>query len=374
MKKIMILILLATLLTGCNYVELNKLAVVSALGIDYKDNKYEITAQVMDVKKADGGSMEETSIIYEADGETIGKAIRNMSKKYPKTIYLGHLELIVIGEQVAREKMNHVFDYIIRSPESRSTGYVLVNKESSAKETLNPSNENSNGFATEQIISAMQNNEERTGTVKMITFDEFLTDYLQPGLDPIIPLVKVEPNSKDQSKTIISEMAAIKNNRITSSLTDKQSIAYNTINNNYYDVVITPEYKNKSIGVILFNPKSKIKVKLKDNKLKVNINIKVESKLNEFYEKERIENLDTNKELEQEIKKEIKKYIKSLIDYSKVNNVDTLGIGNKIYKNYYKEYPKYKDKNLYEISDINIKVKTEMYRSGNTSKGATKNE
>ena len=51
MKKLKILILISTIFTlsGCNYMELNKLAIVSALGIDYKDNKYEITAQVMDV-------------------------------------------------------------------------------------------------------------------------------------------------------------------------------------------------------------------------------------------------------------------------------------------------------------------------------------
>ena len=30
--------------------------------------------------------MNETSLIYEADGETIGKAVRNLSEKYPKTV------------------------------------------------------------------------------------------------------------------------------------------------------------------------------------------------------------------------------------------------------------------------------------------------
>ena len=42
MKKIIILIIISFLLTGCNYLELNKLAVVSGLGIDYKDGLFEI--------------------------------------------------------------------------------------------------------------------------------------------------------------------------------------------------------------------------------------------------------------------------------------------------------------------------------------------
>ena len=65
MKKIKIILLIIMLLSlsGCNYIELNKLAIVSSLGIDYKDNKYEITAQVMDVQKKTDGSVNEKSII-----------------------------------------------------------------------------------------------------------------------------------------------------------------------------------------------------------------------------------------------------------------------------------------------------------------------
>ena len=57
MKKIIILISIL-LLTGCSYIELNKLAIVSALGIDYKDNKYEVTAQVMDIQKTENSIKE----------------------------------------------------------------------------------------------------------------------------------------------------------------------------------------------------------------------------------------------------------------------------------------------------------------------------
>ena len=108
MKKLKIIFIVITLfsLTGCSYVELNKMAIVSALGIDYKDNSYQITAQVMDVQKTEGNSSIQTSLIYEAEGKTIGEAIRNLSEKYPKTVYLGHLQIIIIGKEVAESKMD----------------------------------------------------------------------------------------------------------------------------------------------------------------------------------------------------------------------------------------------------------------------------
>ena len=180
--KIIILLIITTItLTGCSYTELNKLAIVSALGIDYKNGQYEITAQVMDIKKQDTGTKEK-SIIYETKGETIGKAIRNLSEKYPKTVYLGHVEIIILGKETAEEKINDIFDYVMRSPEVRSTGYVLINREQSAKLTLEPENEKEESFATEQIKSSLESTTKRSGTVYLITFEEFLQTYLKTCL------------------------------------------------------------------------------------------------------------------------------------------------------------------------------------------------
>ena len=57
-------------------------------------------------------------------------------------------------------------------------------------------------------------------------------------------------------------------------------------------------------------------------------------------------------------------------DYSKENNTDVLGLGNMIYKNYFKDYNKYKDKNIYEIANFKIEIDNKMYRYGNINKGA----
>lgn len=366
--KIMVLILFIISNSGCSYVELNKLAIVSALGIDYKNNEYEITAQVMDVTKSEGNSVKQTSLIYEAKGQTIGKAIRNLSEKYPKTVYLGHLEIIILGKETAETKMNDVFDYILRSPEVRATGNVLVNKEETAKETLKPKNEKENSFATEQIKSSLENATKRTGTVKLITFEEFLQDYLQKGIDPVIPLIKINKQNKNKtSNTVISNLAALKDNKIQKEMDNDQSTAYNTINANYHDIVITPKYKNNTIGIILFNPKAKINTQLKNNKVYTNINITIETKLNEASFKINPNDNKTHKELEKITKKELEKYITSLINYCKETNTDVLGIENNIYKNHYKNYKNYKNSNFYE--NIKINIKTKIYRSGNTNKG-----
>ena len=50
MKKIILLLIILLPCTGCSYVELNDLAIVSAVGIDYENNNFNLTAQIMDME------------------------------------------------------------------------------------------------------------------------------------------------------------------------------------------------------------------------------------------------------------------------------------------------------------------------------------
>lgn len=371
MKKIIILIITIFLLSGCSYRELNDLAIISAIGIDYDNNEFKLTAQVMNVKSSNSGIAEEESLIYESTGPTIAKAIRNFSIRYPKNAYLGHLELIVINIEAAEQKLDEIFDYFIRSPEARSSSFVVIAKEQKANEILNPNNENKGNFPIEGLKTVLLDGTKRNGTIYDLTFEEFLSFYLKEGIDPLVPLIKITKNKGiTASATIIEEMAPVQHNKVLKTLNQKQSIAYNTINNNYYDIIVDCKYQDKDFAAIVYNPKSEVNVELKNNKITVNIDINIESKITEIDSKINLTNKQIQNSLKKEVDKQLKNYITSLIDYCKENNSDIIGIGNKIYKNYFKEYPKYKNKNLYEIADFNIKINNKMYRYGNINKGA----
>lgn len=71
MKKLLIIIF-CLLISGCNnYRELNNIAVVSALGIDYKDNMYNVSVLVKDNAKND----ENKTSIYTYEGKSLDEAI-----------------------------------------------------------------------------------------------------------------------------------------------------------------------------------------------------------------------------------------------------------------------------------------------------------
>lgn len=371
MKKITILIITVLLMSGCSYVELNDLAIVSAIGIDYENNQFKLTAQVMDIKSSSSGMTEEKTLIYEASGPTIAKAIRNFSIRYPKNVYLGHLEFLVIQDKAAEAKIDDIFDYFIRSPEVRSSTFVVLTKDKKAKDILDPKNESKGSFPIEGLKTVLLDATKRNGTIYDLTFEELLSYHLKKGIDPVVPLIKVAKSKGiTASTTIIEELAPIKNNKVLKSLGTKQSIAYNTINNNYYDIVIDCKHKGKNFGALVYNPKSNIDLKIKNKKIEVTINIKVESKIVEIDRKVNLTKDKSQKQLKKEVNKELKSYVTSLINYSKEESVDILGLGNMIYKNYTKDYNKYKNKNIYKEAKFKIKIDNKMYRYGNINKGA----
>lgn len=376
-KLLSIIIIIVTLffINGCSYQELNDLAIASAIGIDYKENEFIVTSQILNFKK-NGEEKEENVILYEGKGKTIGEAIRNTYLQYPYKLHLGHLELIVLNKNAANEKLTEIIDYFIRSPEARSNCYFMVSTKGNAKEILTPSEESEDTFTANKIVKIVEDTKKYQGTTTLMTLDQVSMAFLSKGTYPVITSLKYEQDEEKYSNVISSGLVVLKeNNTITNELTKEETTAYNIINKNITDVMLSFNYKNSNINVIVFNPKSKIDVKIKNNKLKVKITINLEGHISVINKKINLQKKENIKDIEHKTEEEIEKYINDLIKFSKTNNIDILKIKNTIYKNYYKEYKKYENQNIYDIADIETKINVNLYRYGNTYKSiGDKNE
>lgn len=162
--KIILILVLTILISGCSYKELNDLAIASALGIDYENNEYIISAQIMELKKQE---KEDTSsaLIYLGKGKTISEALRNISLKYPNYLYLGHLELIIIGKGEINHGINNSLDYFIRTSDARNDALILVSTKNKAYEIINPNEETKEEFPVKDIVTTIRNSKERNGLV-----------------------------------------------------------------------------------------------------------------------------------------------------------------------------------------------------------------
>jgi len=375
MKKVIILLISIFILSGCyNYLELNDLAIVDALGIDYENGTYTVTAQVISVQKSGSEETQEQAIVYIAEGKSIPEAVRNMELKNPNYIYMGHLSLVVLGKDFVKNDINKIYEYILRYPQIRINTLVVASIKNTALEILNQQVE-SGSLPSEAIISSLETGEKFQGTTKQQTLEELVKNSLSSA-ESVLPTIEIEEN-KDAGKETISKfnkiklgnLAVIKDKKINYIMNEDESLIYNLLKKNIDNIRINIPYKNEQSVIEIYGPSPKIDLKIKDNQIKVDIKLGLEGDIVELNQEENVKKNSVINELNKNMNKKLKNYLNQLLESCKKENIDVLGLKEIIYKNYNKEYDKYKNKNIYEEAHINIKIDSNIYKEGGIYEG-----
>ena len=184
MKKI-ILVVFLLLLTGCyNYIELDDLAVVSSIGIDYQANNYNVVIEIKQNKKEE----DDTSIIYKGKGISLSKAIENISLSLDKTLYFVDLDSLIISYDTANKKMDEIIDYITRNSDFTILFNIMIaeNPEEIIENIMN--NNKIAGNYLKKLLNVKNEN------VVNIKYEEFLSTYLSEYKNVILPYATIKNN------------------------------------------------------------------------------------------------------------------------------------------------------------------------------------
>ncbi len=383
--KIYIIIVFSCLLTGCyNYREINNIAITSAVAIDKIDDEFEITVQIINTKKSGNNSSTNSTIptvTYTSKGKTMQEVLRKIVTSSPKRLYVSHLEILVIGEEYAKEGIKDMLDFLFRDAEVRMQFLVVVAKNSKAKDILECLTPLDN-ISAQNIRNTIETDNEFLGTSKVITFEEVISDYLNKRKELVIPTVEILNNTNDKdkienieqidttSKTKLSGLALFKGDKLINTLSLEESIYYNFINDNLENTIIN--YKcdqNNYMSIEIIN--SNTKIKNKKNTLEISISINGNGDISEINcPKYNLEDPKIIKELEDKINKKIKEKIKENIkliteDYK----IDSYGFEETIYKTNNKFYKTINKEKLLSSLKYNITSNIKLIEKGNTLKG-----
>ncbi|AZO93609.1 Ger(x)C family spore germination protein [Halocella sp. SP3-1] len=217
MKKslsiLMIIILTISSLTGCwDLKDIDQRAIILAIGIDYADvarpnnfeqrNMIKLTAQLAIPQKLGGGAGqqlpmgEETVWNITAVGRNVAMALMHLKERLQHRIFLGHIRVLVINEEVARDGLNVHLNYFRNNPEFRRLSYLLIS-EKPAERVLNT-------FPKTAPIQAlylmnMIESELNSGTMADIPFIEFVIRLVNKGIDPVAVLIDCTENNLKNS-------------------------------------------------------------------------------------------------------------------------------------------------------------------------------
>ncbi len=386
--KIIIIFLAVLFLTsGCwNYRELTDMSIVGSIGIDYDVNTNMIlmTAQIFNPKKSSDGTSsavsadESPTTIYKQEAHTIHEALRKMIEFSPHKLYIGHLEVIVISEEVAKNHLKECLDFLFRDPESRKDFIGIISKGSTpfeVQQILTPMET----ITASNIYQKITSNDKNLSTSVNITYDEFISMNLQEGIDPVLPVVKImkgdesdNTNNVDTtystSNLIVSEIAVFKGHKLVGYLNDIESEGYNIIHNKMKESVLSfpCDDKGNYAGLEIITSKTKLKLNKKNE---ANINVKITGALSEL-------NCSVNISKSKNILK-LEKYAKKMIEemltqtsnkLQKEFNSDALGYGKYLYHNEYEYWNKIKDKwdEIYPNVKTKFKIEVILEKKGST--------
>lgn len=383
MKKILLIIPIIFLLTGCyNYREINELAIVSGISVTKEGNDIKLTTEVINPKKEQDASSEEEPefITYTKKAKSIQEAIRKMIQDSPRKMYGAHIEILVIDEKIAKENLIDILDFFARDPEIRSEFKVLIGKSDDVLKITTPLEK----ISSQNIRDSLENNSKYLGHANVMTYHELISNVLNPNIELVLPVINIKGDKKEgEEKTNIADttseatpnlsgMAIFKNNQLKGYLTEKEELTYNILANEAKNFFIRTSTKDNQYIVhelIRFSSKMEFNKKTKE----IEITLKGNSAIADVNEKIDLENLKEVANLEKELNKELKKTVENSIKNIKNKyNSDIFGFRDLIYKTdpkYYKTINKNWYKGTFQNIKVKVKVEVKGKEKGNLNRG-----
>lgn len=375
MKKIILSLILLLTLTGCwNYNELNDYSIVSGVAIDKSDDEYEMSVLISNSPKSnssESNSSESQVVVFSGKGDSIFSALKQIGLISPSELYFGSFSVLVISEEIAKEGINNAIDFFVRYPNSRKNFYVVLSKDTKAKDTLKIMTPLSS-FPSQKITDNVKSTTELQGIISSKNFNDLLSTILSPGTELSINCIEIVGDVKEGSSkeniessepktyTKLGNLGIFKDDKLVDWANRDESLGINIINGAISEMFLDIKYKDGYVVIDSTSFSSNVKVKLKDDTPIVNIDLSGEARIVEVEGDVDLENSKVIEEIQKKVNKKIKKRAEEAIDLAIKNKSDIFGFG----KMFYQEYPKYFKKQEKEwnnnLDKIQINIKSNL--------------
>lgn len=350
-----------------------------AAGVDKVDDEYEVSVQVVapgeiSNKPSSGRS---PVVTYHAKGKSVFEAIRKLTTITPRKAYFAHLQVVVIGEDLATEGINQTVDLLARDPETRNDFDVIVSYQSSAKEILNvltpiekvPAN---------KMINSLDGSEKAWGSTLSVNIEDLVHSLSNKNKSAVLSMIEIQGDTqlgidkatveRIKTPTILkyAGLAIFKQDKLIGFLTEEESRSFNFLNDNIkstVEVISCPE--EGKLTTEIKNSTTKIKGKFKNNTPQINVRIDIDQNVGEvecaidLTEKKSIEYI--NKKTAELIKTGIEK---TLMTIQRNYQADIIGFSEVLHREDYKTWKKIKDNWSTIFPELEIKVDVNVNTTG----------
>lgn len=332
--------------TGCyDYVELNNLAIVSGISIDYEDDEFSVAFEILNTKNREENSDEKEVYIAKGTGKSIADAFFNTSLSVAKTVYVAHLKTVIIDEEVARNYTEDIIDFLIRDNYIRNIFYLVMAKDTTAYEVLSSTDTN-NPVSSTAIKDLIESVYYVDNISSKLNFEKFVANIIDERKDTYISSIEIENNTLK-----LGPLAVFKDYNMQGYLTEEESATFNIISNateeNHFKINCPNDEDNFIIFASYDKPKSEIAIENNTATISSEVEVRIiENHCSmDFKDTKTYETLQ--KSLEKSLKQDMEKLINTLITYQS----DALAINHTYYE---------KSKKSLDFTTLNYEYKTDV--------------
>lgn len=330
------ILVISLLVTGCwDRREIEERLLVAAIGVDSTKDGDVFTFQVpipnqVIGKGSSGGSTQSggdggTIQMYGEQANTLTEAIKKIREKGTQEPFLGYTQLLLIGEEKAKQGISVVMQGLRQHPEIRRQFWPIVVK-GEAKELLNlPAKID---IINSVVIREILKNGVRRGRFPDVTLKDLFIDLSNPvRRNPILNVIKVNEHKKIEWGGV----AAFKNDKMIDTLSDSESDALNQIRGKQAGRYLTiPCSKGK--GTLGFRPNRTRRVMHISDKPAITIDMYVTGTLRESSCNYNMHGTKRVKLMKNILEKQYNKNGRQLIDRAqKMDQTDYLLLGDYIH-------------------------------------------
>ena len=362
-------------------VEITDFGIIQVLGIDSGVNNG-VSLSIVDENqknsKEDSDQVGNENIVT-TSGKSYNDCINGLENYSDKFFIGGHIENIIIGEEICKENLVRAIDFISKASEIRLNSNMFIAKGSSASQFMQQgtskeysmSSRINNINLTDQILTE-EKNTEASDVINILLSDN------KCGVIQAIELVEngkasnrefILSTSKDEGKKFIqyAGYALIKDAKLIDYLNIDASSGYDFIKNNHPKQNVYIEKDGEITGINFVGSKTKVLFNFEGQNLK-EIIIKTKTK-NEIMQSSNGKNIfkENLEEIENLVAEEVKHRIESAINVAKNYQVDYIGFNKMLEMKHPYKWNKIKDnwENIFNEVPIRIEVESEINRSYN---------
>jgi spore germination protein KC len=376
---IILLTFIQLMQTGCwNNRDLAQLSIATGIGIDKTgEGRILLTVQVAKPSsivgkgKGGGGTGEKKAASnVTQEGDTIFQALRDILNKTNNKIFFSAVQIIIIGEDIARDGVSDLLDFFERDHETQYKTEIVIAKGITARELLEVDNATTD-ISASYIAETVKNNEDRAKTAKTMLID------IAKILNSTGKQIVVGTVCKIDNRTIDAEGAAVFSaDKLVGWLSPEETRGYLFADGKLKSTIITipnPYLKQKKVSVEIIRSSSKLGVEWKNGKPVFTIKIKAEGNFGDQQDGGDLTAKETLDKCEQQLRQVIMKEIEDMLDISQVKyESDILGFGEIIHRHYlgYWRGAEPDWKGIYSQTPVNIDIEAKIRRSGLISRPA----